>query len=226
MRKPGAMCLAFHHGAQMNHVQSVSAIETRLEGPICLFMLFFISNFVFIGFTDFICFLLLFAWGHSLTSGMLLPGGPLRTWPCFFPLFFFSLIAHFSLLFFSSSFFVFFLWLGLCALPAEVEAATSPTGCLSLLLCSLVLLPWPHAPHGLQGCYSHCCWECFGDLGEEASTWSQQGCKAGGHQSAQGRLVYCPPQELYSFRTLKIKLNKHLKQNKDPFFITLKSKKL
>ena len=60
MRKPGAMCLAFHHGAQMNHVQSVSAIETRLEGPICLFMLFLISNFVFIGFTDFISFLLLF----------------------------------------------------------------------------------------------------------------------------------------------------------------------
>ena len=60
MRKPGAMCLAFHHGAQKNHVQSVSAIETRLEGPICLFMLFFISNFVFIGFTDFISFLLLF----------------------------------------------------------------------------------------------------------------------------------------------------------------------
>ena len=60
MRKPGAMCLAFHHGAQLNHVQSVSAIESRLEGPICLFMLFFISNFVFIGFTDFICFLLLF----------------------------------------------------------------------------------------------------------------------------------------------------------------------
>ena len=179
MRKPGAMCLAFHHEAQKNHVQSVSAIESGLEGPICLFMLCFISNFVFIGFTDFICFLLLFiviclrpftdlrddaAWRPTENMALF-----------FFPLFFFSLIAHFSLLFFSSSFFVFFLWLGLCALPAEVEAATSPTGCLSLLLCSLVLLPWPHAPHGLQGCYSHCSWGCFGDLGEEPSTWSQQG---------------------------------------------------
>ena len=64
MRKPGAMCLAFHHGAQMNHVQSVSAIETRLEGPICLFMLFFISNFVFLDsqtLLAFYCYLLLFA---------------------------------------------------------------------------------------------------------------------------------------------------------------------
>ena len=45
MRKPGAMCLAFHTGSQMNHAQSVSAIETWLEGPIYLFMLFF--NFLF-----------------------------------------------------------------------------------------------------------------------------------------------------------------------------------
>ena len=92
----------------MNHVQSVSAIETRLEGPKCLFMLFFISTFVFIGFTDFISFLLLFiviclrpftdlrddaAWRPTENMALF-----------FFPLFFFSLIAHFSLLFFSSSF--------------------------------------------------------------------------------------------------------------------------
>ena len=110
MRKPGAMCLAFHHGAQMNHVQSVSAIETRLEGPICLFMLFCISNFVFIGFTDFICFLLLFiviCLSPYTDLSDVAAWRPTENMALFFPLFFFSLIAHFSLLFFSSSFFCF-----------------------------------------------------------------------------------------------------------------------
>ena len=40
-----------------------------------------------------------------------------------------------------------------------------------------------------------------------------------------GQTGMLPTPGAFSFRTLKIKLNKHLKQNKDPFFITLKSKK-
>ena len=133
---------------------------------------------------------------------------------CFCDLLFSLSFCFFSLdafLFVSSSFFIFifcvFLWHGLCAVWAEVEAATSPNGCLSLLLLALAVLHGPHVPDGLQGCHSPCGRWGPGDLDEESWPGCHQDGKAPVHQPAQGSLVCCPPQVPSCFFKNQEKLN-------------------